>query len=143
MPKAENLNKKPNSQYLANIPPEKLKEIGRKGGKKSGESRRRKRAMRDLMADIMVIPLEKGKTKQANQIKNLAEVQGLNVDTETAIALAQVKKALMGDTNAAIFIRDTLGEKPVSQLEVDADVNNTSAKFDEIIGQLGGEGLDE
>ncbi len=95
------------------------------------------------MADIMVIPLEKGKTKQANQIKNLAEVQGLNVDTETAIALAQVKKALMGDTNAAIFIRDTLGEKPVSQLEVDADVNNTSAKFDEIIGQLGGEGLDE
>ncbi|MGP1543309.1 MAG: KGG domain-containing protein [Dialister pneumosintes] len=81
MPKAENLNKKPNSQYLANIPPEKLKEIGRKGGKKSGESRRRKRAMRDLMADIMVISLEKGKTKQANQIKNLAQVQGLNVDT--------------------------------------------------------------
>lgn len=117
MSKAENLNKKPNSQYLANIPPEKLKEIGKKGGKKSGESRRRKRAMRDLMADIMVIPLEKGKTKQASQIKNLAEVHNLNIDTETAILLAQVKKALTGDTNAAVFCRDTLGEKPTDKVE--------------------------
>lgn len=117
MSKAENLNKKPNSQYLASIPPEKLKEIGRKGGKKSGETRRRKRAMRDLMADIMVIPLEKGKTKQANQIKNLAEVHNLNIDTETAILLAQVKKALTGDTNAAVFCRDTLGEKPTDKVE--------------------------
>lgn len=70
-------------KYLETISLEERKRLGKQGGKKSGESRRRKRAMRDLMADIMVIPLEKGKIKQANQIKNLAQLQGLNVDTET------------------------------------------------------------
>lgn len=129
--------------YLKNMSPAERKENGRKGGKKSGESRRRKRAMKDLMADIMVIPLEKGKVKQTDQIKNLSEVHNLNIDTETAILLAQVKKALTGDTNAAVFCRDTLGEKPVHQLEVDADINESSPKFNDIINQLGGDGLDE
>lgn len=44
------------------------------------------------MADIMVIPLEKGKIKQANQIKNLAQLQGLNVDTETHL---DMKKSIV------------------------------------------------
>ena len=72
-----------------------------KGGKASAEARRKKR---DL--------------KLAMQLLLEQEIEGKNGEKKTgaeAIAVAQFKKALKGDTRAFEVIRDTSGQKPVER----------------------------
>lgn len=42
-----------------------------------------------------------------------------NCSYEEAIALAMIKRATMGDVNAAIFVRDTVGESPKTVLQME------------------------
>ena len=76
-------------------------ERGKIGGKKSGEARRKKKALREHLEAL------------------LAGKQG-DMTTAEALTLALVEKGLSGDVRAFEVIRDTIGEKPVekSQQEV-------------------------
>ena len=49
--------------------------------------------------------------------------------------IAQIKKALGGDTRAIEFIRDTMGQKPVEEKKVETNVNQTNLLAD-IVGQM-------
>ena len=75
-------------------------ENGRKGGIASGESRRERKAIRDALNDYLQ-----------------------QIDPETgeqriiAICRAVIAKAVAGDVRACEFIRDTIGEKPISRTE--------------------------
>jgi hypothetical protein len=51
-------------------------------------------------------------------IKNFAALKGKNINVQEAMMIAQVQKALKGDTQAAQFIRDTIGEKAPDSLEL-------------------------
>lgn len=93
-----------------------VRQMGRKGGIASGEARRRKRDMQQTLNMLLDMPLTKGKLQQ---IRNLSEVKGKNITAEQAILLAQINKALKGDTRAATFVRDTAGCKPVDRVEFD------------------------
>lgn len=115
MPNPENLKTKDN--YITNMTTEQRRESGRKGGIKSGESRRRKRQMRELLEILMDVPIKKGKKAEIEKIKNLAIVNDLNLTTEQAILLAMINRAMNGDVNAFTAIRDTLGEKPTDKVE--------------------------
>ena len=42
-------------------------------------------------------------------------------DTQTRISLAQLEKALSGDTKAFEVIRDTIGEKPTDKQEISGE----------------------
>ena len=42
-------------------------------------------------------------------------------DTQTRISLAQLEKALNGDTKAFEVIRDTIGEKPTDKQEISGE----------------------
>ena len=77
---------------------------------------------------ILDMPLKKGKLQQ---IRNLSEVKGKNITTEQAILLAMVNKALKGNVQAATWVRDTAGCKPVERVEVDEII--TAVLTDEII----------
>ena len=103
---------------------EEAKEKGRKGGKASGEARRRKRTFKQILEIIASSPIKDAKTKK------LAESLGLDLDDITyglMVNLAQVNKAIKEkDTRAAEYVRDTIGEKPSNQVEVTKDYEDLS-----------------
>lgn len=78
-----------------------------KGGKRSGEARKAKRTFRELMEEY-----GKMQSKEHPELTN-----------DEAVIFAQYQKAknekAMGSTEAAKFIRDTKGEKPVEQHQIE------------------------
>lgn len=107
-------------------------ENGRIGGIKSGIAKRNKKALKEVIVEIMRTPVKsrkKGvKGKKLEDIKSLEEIKDCDLDVQTAIVFAQVKKALNGDVVAATFIRDTMGENPavVAKIEATAKVDATA-----------------
>lgn len=105
---------------------EEVRAIASKGGKKSGEARRRKKTMRENLEILLSMPLNTGKVADIEKGKNLKEFAGQNITVEQAIILAQVKRAMKGDQYAFEMIRDLIGEKPVNKSEVNATVQNNN-----------------
>ena len=77
-----------------------------KGGKKSAETRRERKTMRDALLMLLSEPL-KGKDGQPTE-----------KTTQDAIIAGLVKRAIAGDTRAFGMIRDTIGEKPAEVVTV-------------------------
>ena len=90
---------------------EEAREKGRKGGQKSAESRRKKRAMAETMEIILTMPLKEGMVDDIESVTSNAEIEKRNITVQDAIIAAQAKKAMKGDTRAAEFIRDLIGAK--------------------------------
>ena len=90
---------------------EEAREKGRKGGQKSAESRRKKRAMAETMEIILTMPLKDGMVDDIESVTSNADIAKRNVTVQDAIIAAQAKKAMKGDTRAAEFIRDLIGAK--------------------------------
>lgn len=103
----------PNSERT----PKERQELARKAGIASGKAR----AARKTLKEELLLLLANG-------------------DTQEKISLSLIQQALEGNTKAFEIIRDTIGEKPKEEIEVN-DVTNK--KFDEICSQIGGDGLDE
>lgn len=101
---------------------EEARERGRNGGKASGKKRRELKTMK-LMLDYLLS-------------KKIENKQGKKVTTLEAIMLAQIKQALSGNTKAAQFIRDTLGEKPAEQI-TNTNINIEDEKvINEVLDKL-------
>ena len=103
-----------------------------KGGKKSAESRRRKKQMQEIAEIVLSMNLKSGKGASVENITNLADVAGKNISVDAAIIIKQAQKALKGDLNAALFLRDTSGQKP------DNNPDNTDVleKLDRVLGGI-------
>lgn len=108
---------------------EQLRERAKKGGIASGKARRDRKAMKDTLAALLSMPLKDGKAADVDTIKNLAALKGKNITVQEAIMLAQIQKAMKGDTRAAEFVRDSSGNKPVDDINVSGNVNNPLAGF--------------
>ena len=83
---------------------EEVREIASRGGKASGEARRRKRDLKACMEAL----LEKEVKGKDGQMYTGAE----------AISIKQFEKALKGDAKAFELIRDTSGQKPIEKIQV-------------------------
>jgi len=98
-------------------------ERGRELALKSVEARRKKaaerKAMKHTLDTLLRMSVRSGTFVSDDQIKDLAEAGKLNVDVQTAINIAVIQRAMMGDIQAVQFIRDTIGEKPSDKVEVD------------------------
>lgn len=81
------------------------REIQVKGGIASGEARRAKKTMREMLDYLLEKEIENQKT-------------GEKVTCREAMLSAMVKKAIKGDVKACQFVRDTSGETPVSKTEI-------------------------
>ena len=99
---ANEQNLKSNSERT----PKERKDLARKAGKKSGEARRAKKTMREMLEML----LEK-------QIENPDE-KGKKQTTLEAISVSLIQKALLGNVKAFEVLRDTIGQKPVEKVEV-------------------------
>lgn len=98
--------------------------ITRSGGKASGKARREKKAMKDTLATLLSMSLKEGTITDIEKITNVGSLKGLNISVQEAIMLAQIQKALKGDTKAAEYIRDTSGNKLKEGLELSGGINN-------------------
>lgn len=81
--------------------PSEAREMGRKGGIASGEARRRKRDLRQV---VQMVLDEKVKT-----------TAGEEVEKRVAMVRVQVKQAIEGDVKSARLVADWSGEAPTRQ----------------------------
>ena len=92
--------------------PEQIQERNRKAGIASGVSRRKRKTFAEGIKQILEMPVDDPATLEALQLLGL---DGTFLD---AINMAQTAAARKGDTEAARFLRDTVGEKPREGLEL-------------------------
>jgi hypothetical protein len=85
---------------------EERKALASKAGKVSQAKQRRHRAMREVLKELMVLDTTD------DRMKDLLTQLGLEPTNDNAVSLAQIINAVKGETEAARFVRDTLGEKP-------------------------------
>lgn len=91
---------------------------GRKGGIASGKARREKKLFRETLEALLTMPMKDGKDVSVDAIKNFAGIKGANISVQEAILIAQVQKAMKGDTRAAEYVRDTIGQKPTENMNM-------------------------
>ena len=94
---------------------EEARELGKKGGIKSGEVRRARRTLREELTDLLT--------------EEITDKNGRRMQTQKAISASMIKQALTGSTKAFELIRDTIGEKPVEKVML-AEVDQ--ATIDEV-----------
>lgn len=88
-------------------------ELAKKAGKASGKARRRKKELKELLELALSQPHESGE------------------DNYMAITVALIDKALQGDTKAFEVIRDTIGQKPKDNIDVNTGQININILGDD------------
>lgn len=119
----------PNLENLKVPTSEEARRNGAAGGRASGEARRRRKAMREVLDELLELPLRKGVIKELQSLAGLAGPNGkinllngkVNVTVEQAVLLAQILQAINGNTKAATFLRDTAGQKILKDADEQAD----------------------
>ena len=91
-----------------------------RGGRRSGETRRKRKAFAEAFNTL----LERDFTDH-----NGNTMQGVDV-----IAMKVFRQAMDGDMRAAQFLRDTVGEMPIQRVEVDTIDPQARAEMDELLG---------
>lgn len=94
-------------------------ELARLGGQKSAEKRREKKAMRERLEMLLSMNLERGEDEYFD---NMKDAEGKNISVQDKILLEMLKKAMSGDINAANFVRDTSGNKPKDEKDVNVSM---------------------
>ena len=95
---------------------------GKKGGIASGKARREKKAMRETLEALLSMPMKGGKAADIEAIKNFAELKGKNITVQDAMVIAMLQKAMKGNVTAAEWIRDTAGQKPVENMNMNMNL---------------------
>lgn len=86
-----------NPNSMANLTPKSSTEArrnGAKGGKASGEAKRRRKTLKEELLAMLEDP-----------------------DVQEGITVSLIKQAKEGNTKAYEIIRDTIGEKPIERIE--------------------------
>lgn len=83
---------------------ETLSAYGKKGAERSAEVRRAKKNMREMLDVVLSLPLKRGSVTDVEEIRNFAALKGKNLTVEQAMLIAQIGRALKGDTKAAQLI---------------------------------------
>ena len=109
-----NANLIPRNSFPAGVP--------EKGGKARAKQRREQRALREILKEMLSMELpdttaqavaardESGGTEAIAQ--GIAQDQGHSLTAYQVTALAQIARAVQGDSRAAEFVRDSSGDKP-------------------------------
>lgn len=91
------------------VSPEQRRAWAEKAWKASAESRKRRKTSAEIMRALLSYRLS---PEEADD-----RLRALGLDTYGgAIALAQIQRALTGDTESARFCRDTAGDKPTEAM---------------------------
>ena len=83
---------------------EELREIQSRGGKRSGEVRRRKADFRKTLNMLLTAEIDN------EEWKPVLESLGVECTLESALLMAQIKEAMAGNTKAAYFVAQYAGQ---------------------------------
>lgn len=115
--------------FTSNQSREEAKKNGSKGGKKSGEVRRKRKAMKEQMEMLLTLPVKN--QEQYNFISNLG-IDKKEIDNQMALIVAMYAKALKGDVQAFNAIREvTQDDRTISQEDRVQIINDLPNEEDE------------
>ena len=95
---------------------------GRNGGIASGKARREKKMFRETLETLLSMPLNDGTNADIEKIKNFASLKKQNISVQEAILIAQIQRAMKGDTRSAEYVRDTIGQRPTENMNMTVDM---------------------
>lgn len=84
------------------------REYAKKGGKKSGEVRRKRKAMKEQMEMLLSLPFKQSEALDFMQYLGIEED---NLDNQMALIVAMYSKALKGDVQAFNTIREVVQDE--------------------------------
>ena len=88
-------------------------EKGKIGAKKSLDTRRKKKKLKEALTALMELPVSE-RNKQS--MRSLG-IDDKDMNNQMLIAVAAFQKAIKGDVRAMEFIRDMTGQQPVTKLD--------------------------
>lgn len=88
-----------------------LREIQSRGGKRSGETRRRKAALRETMNRLLTMSVK------VEGLSDVLEADGIESTYEDIITMAMIEQAARGDVKAYNAIKATVGQTSKSELD--------------------------
>lgn len=94
--------------FTSNQSREEAERNGRKGGKKSGEIRRQRKAMKEQFEMLLSLPFKQ--KKQLDFMKDLG-IKEDEIDNQMALIVAMYGKALKGDVQAFNIIREVVKDE--------------------------------
>ena len=98
-------------------------DVARRRAETIRKNKNDRKAFKQTIDILLSKSLKKGELVLADDVLSLAEIEGKNVDVQTAILIAVTQRALMGDMTAVQFLRDTVGEKPSDKVEIDSSLS--------------------
>ena len=95
------------------ITKEDASEKGKIGAKKSLETRRKKKKLKEALTALMELPV----SERNKQSMRALGIDDKDMNNQMLIAVAAFQKAIKGDVRAMEFIRDMTGQQPVTKLD--------------------------
>lgn len=105
-------------KYNESLTQAERKEAARNAGIASGIARREQRTFKSTLQTLLSLSIKSGEAVDVEQIQSMADLKKKNISVQDAILIAQVQKAIKGDTGAAVYIRDTTGQRPNDAVDV-------------------------
>ncbi len=108
------------------------REMGRRGGKASGEARRRKADFRKTLNLLLTAEIDN------EEYKPVLEALGLECTLESALLMAQIKEAMKGNTKAAYFVAQYAGQSAKAEEDIrnqEADTELKQARKQAVTGE--------
>lgn len=102
-----------NDQNLRRLTPSEAREFGRRGGKASGESRRRKADFRKTLNALLTAEID------SPEWTPVLESMGVESTLEAAVNAAMIREALNGNVKAYLAIKDVLGQTSKSDVDLE------------------------
>lgn len=113
--------------------PQELKKMTSNGGKKSGETRRKQKTLRDTFKTVLADKFD-ANLATSDLAKAIAD-KHKGIDNYAAIAYAATYQVVNGNMAGLAVIRDTIGEKPVDKAEV-ANKVDISPRLEKLIANV-------
>lgn len=115
-----------------NRTPEERRELARKAGKASGKVRRRKADFRKTLNLLLTAEIDN------EEWKPVLESLGVECTLESALLMAQIKEAMLGNTQAAKFVAQYSGQSGRAEEDLEnkkADTELIKARKEAITGE--------
>ena len=100
-----------NDQNLRRLTPSEAREDGRRGGKASGESRRRKADFRKTLNTLLTLDIDD------DEWAPFLQSMGLDCTLETALNMAMIKEGLAGNVKAYEAVAKYAGQSPQTEAD--------------------------
>ena len=110
--------------------------ISRKGGKVSGEARRKKACLRKTLDELLTMDVSDDRLKQK------LEEMGLHADNQTLLCVIMLEKAIKGNVRAAEWIANIIGAYKKDKLDIQEQkerikfLRHQNKKQETLIGEI-------